>query len=312
MSVISMRKLLENGVHFGHQTRRWNPKMKSNIYAQRNGVHIINLENTLTQVDDAYAAIKAIAEKGGKVLFVGTKKQAQQTIEEEALRSGSFFVNQRWLGGLLTNYRTIQKRVKRLVEIEEMESSGLIEVYTKKEQAQYRKEKARLENFLGGIKEMKKLPNAVFVVDPKEEHNAVAEAKKLGIPVFAMVDTNCDPEEVDYAIASNDDAIRSVKLIITLMADAIVEAKGGLLSVAHSNDGEEADVTMADVIINVEEQIAENERRRRQRNEEKRRRFENRKNFKNNGGGQRNFQRRENPQTEENRPVASQNATEAK
>ncbi len=297
MSVISMRKLLENGVHFGHQTRRWNPKMKANIYAQRNGVHIINLENTLVQVEDAYAAIKAIAEKGGKVLFVGTKKQAQATIEEEALRSGSFFVNQRWLGGLLTNYRTIQKRVKRLVEIEEMESSGLIEVYTKKEQAQYRKEKARLENFLGGIKEMKKLPQAVFVVDPKEEHNAVAEAKKLGIPVFAMVDTNCDPEEVDFAIASNDDAIRSVKLIVTLMADAIVEAKGGLLSVAHSTDGEEADVTMADVIINVEEQIAENERRRRQRNEEKRRRFENRKNF-NKDGNRRPYVRRDNNNTD--------------
>ena len=290
MSVISMRKLLENGVHFGHQTRRWNPKMKPNIYAQRNGVYIINLEKTQDQIDAAYAELKAIAEKGGKVLFVGTKKQAQTTIVEEALRSGSFFVNQRWLGGLLTNYRTIQKRVKRLVEIEEMESSGLIDVYTKKEQAQYRKEKARLENFLGGIKEMKKLPNAVFVVDPKEEHNAVAEDKKLGIPVFAMVDTNCDPEEVDFPIASNDDAIRSVKLIVTLMADAIVEAKGGLLSVAHASE-EEADVTMADVIVNVEEQIAENEKRRRQRNEEKRRRFENRKN--NNNRSYKPYQKRE-------------------
>ncbi len=313
MSVISMRKLLENGVHFGHQTRRWNPKMKGNIYAQRNGVHIINLENTLDQVEDAYAAIKAISEKGGKVLFVGTKKQAQTTIEEEALRSGSFFVNQRWLGGLLTNYRTIQKRVKRLVEIEEMESSGLIDVYTKKEQAQYRKQKARLENFLGGIKEMKKLPQAIFVVDPKEEHNAVAEAKKLGIPVFAMVDTNCDPEEVDFAIASNDDAIRSVKLIITLMADAIVEAKGGLLSVAHSTDGDQADVTMADVIINVEEQIAENERRRRQRNEEKRRRFENRKNFapNNKDGYRRPYVKRDNATTTTTAAAAAPKATPA-
>ncbi len=281
MSVISMRKLLENGVHFGHQTRRWNPKMKPNIYASRNGVYIINLEKTMEQLEVAYNELKTIAENGGKVLFVGTKKQAQATIQEEALRSGSFYVNQRWLGGLLTNYRTIQKRVKRLVEIEEMESSGLIEVYTKKEQAMYKKEKARLENFLGGIKEMKKLPNAIFVVDPKEEHNAVAEAKKLGIPVFAMVDTNCDPEEVDFPIASNDDAVRSVKLIITLMADAIVEAKGGLLSAAHMVE-EEPDVTMADVIVNVEEQIAENEKRRRARMEEKRRRFENRKgrNFK--------------------------------
>ncbi len=307
MSVISMRKLLENGVHFGHQTRRWNPKMKENIYAARNGVHIINLEKTMEQIDVAYEEIKAIAEKGGKILFVGTKKQAQATIEEEALRSGSFYVSQRWLGGLLTNYRTIQKRVKRLVEIEEMESSGLIEVYTKKEQAQYRKEKARLENFLGGIKAMKKLPNAIFVVDPKEEHNAVAEAKKLGIPVFAMVDTNCDPEEVDFAIASNDDALRSVKLIVTLMADAIVEAKGGLLSVAHSNDEEEGDVTMADVIINVEEQIAENEKRRRARNEEKRRRFENRKNTR----GNRPFTRRENNEVkkEETTEKVAENTT---
>ncbi len=201
MSVVSMKKLLESGVHFGHQTRRWNPKMKPNIYASRNGVYIINLEKTQVQLDDAYTAMKRITEEGGKVLFVGTKKQAQQIVMEEALRSGSFFVNQRWLGGLLTNFRTIQKRVKRLVEIEEMEASGLIEVYPKKEIAQIRKEKARLENFLGGIKEMKKLPNALFVVDPKEEHNAVAEAKKLGIPVFAMVDTNCGAEVVDFPIA---------------------------------------------------------------------------------------------------------------
>ena len=272
MTVVSMKKLLEAGVHFGHQTRRWNPKMKPNIYASRNGVYIINLEKTQEQIEVAYNAMKTIAENGGKVLFVGTKKQAQGVVVEEALRSGSFYVNQRWLGGLLTNYRTIQKRVRRLIEIEEMEANGTLEIYPKKEIAQIRKQKARLENFLGGIKEMKKLPDSVFVVDPKEEHNAVAEAKKLGIPVFAMVDTNCDPEVVDYPIASNDDALRSVKLIITLMADAIVEAKGGLLSVAHDIDENEADVTMKDVIINVEEQIAENERRRRQRNEERRNR----------------------------------------
>lgn len=270
MSVVSMRKLLESGVHFGHQTRRWNPKMKANIYASRNGVHIINLEKTQEQLEVAYAAMKAITDEGGKVLFVGTKKQAAQIVAEEALRSGSFFVNQRWLGGLLTNFRTIQKRVKRLVEIEEMEASGLIDVYPKKEQAQIRKQKARLENFLGGIKEMKKLPNAIFVVDPKEEHNAVAEAKKLGIPVFAMVDTNCDPSVVDYPIAANDDAVRAVKLIISCMADSIVESKGGLLSVAGQVNADEADVTMADVIVNVEEQIRENDRRRRQRNEERR------------------------------------------
>lgn len=308
MPVVSMRKLLEAGVHFGHQTRRWNPKMKPNIYASRNGVYIINLEKTMEQVETAYAAMKDIAEKGGKVLFVGTKKQATAVVMEEALRSGSFFVNQRWLGGLLTNFRTIQKRVRRLIEIEEMEASGVIDVYPKKEIAQIRKQKARLENFLGGIKEMKKLPNAVFVVDPKEEHNAVAEAKKLGIPVFAMVDTNCDPESVDYPIASNDDALRSVKLIVTLMADAIVEAKGGLLSVAHNVDENEADVTMKDVIVNVEEQIAENERRRRQRNEERR----NRRPYDKNRGPRRDgnrppFQRRE---TEENRNEAAANANQ--
>ena len=296
MSIVSMRKLLESGVHFGHQTRRWNPKMKPNIYASRNGIYIINLEKTLVQLEVAYNAMKEIAEKGGKVLFVGTKKQAQAVVVEEALRSGSFFVNQRWLGGLLTNYRTIQKRVKRLVEIEEMEANGTLDLYPKKEIAQVKKQKARLENFLGGIKEMKKLPNAIFVIDPKEEHNAVAEAKKLGIPVFAMVDTNCDPEMVDYPIASNDDAVRSVKLITTLMADAIVEAKGGLLSVAHSVE-EEMDVTMKDVIINVEEQIAENERRRRQRVEERR----NRRPFdrnRNGRGGKAPYQRRENKPAE--------------
>ncbi|MEG0822876.1 MAG: 30S ribosomal protein S2 [Erysipelotrichaceae bacterium] len=292
MSIVSMRKLLEAGVHYGHQTRRWNPKMKPNIYANKNGVYIINLEKTQEQLDTAYAAMKDIAEKGGKVLFVGTKKQAQGIVVEEALRSGSFFVNQRWLGGLLTNFRTIQKRVRRLIEIEEMEASGLIDVYPKKEIAKIKKQKARLENFLGGIKEMKKLPNAVFVVDPKEEHNAVAEAKKLNIPVFAMVDTNCDPEEVDYPIASNDDAIRSVKMIITLMADAIVETKGGILSVAHqSEDGE--DITMKDVIISVEEQIAENDRRRRQRNEERRSRRPFDKNRRPSGRDGKPFQKRE-------------------
>ncbi|MDL2276156.1 30S ribosomal protein S2 [Breznakia sp. OttesenSCG-928-G09] len=308
MAIVSMRQLLEAGVHFGHQTRKWNPKMKPYIYGSRNGVYIINLEKTLKQIDTAYAALKQIAEKGGKVLFVGTKKQAQGTIVEEALRSGSFYVNQRWLGGLLTNYRTIQKRVKRLVEIEEMESSGLIDVYTKKEQAQFRKQKARLENFLGGIKEMKKLPDAVFVIDPREEHNAVAEAKKLGIPVFAMIDTNCDPEEVDYPIASNDDAMRSIKLMVTLMADAIVEAKGGLLSVAHSCDNDtEADVTMADVIINVEEQIAENERKRRQRYEERRARF-NKRNNRRDGGRD---DRRPAPRREENTPKTDEVKKEA-
>ena len=215
MSIVSMKKLLENGVHFGHRTRRWNPKMKPYIYTNRNGVYIVDLNQTIEQIEEAYAKLKEISENGGKVLFVGTKKQAADVIEEQALRSGSFYVNKRWLGGLLTNFRTIQKRVKRLVEIEEMEASGKIEVYTKKEQANLRKEKAKLESSLGGIKEMKKLPDAVFIIDPKEEHNAVAEAKKLGIPVFAMLDTNCDPDDATYPIASNDDAARSIKLVVT-------------------------------------------------------------------------------------------------
>ena len=187
MAVVSMRKMLENGVHFGHQTRKWNPKMKPYIYTAKNGVYIIDLEKTREQLDKAYAEIKKITEDGGKILFVGTKKQAQASILEEALRSGSFYVNQRWLGGTLTNFRTIQKSIKRLLEIEEMEESGTINVYKKKEQAMLLKKKARLYNFLGGIKEMKKLPDALFVVDPLEEHNAVAEAKKLGIPVFALI-----------------------------------------------------------------------------------------------------------------------------
>lgn len=296
MPVVSMKKLLEAGVHYGHQTRRWNPKMKPNIYAQRNNVYIINLEKTQEYLDVAYNAMKAIAEKGGKVLFVGTKKQAQSVVVEEALRSGSFYVNQRWLGGLLTNFRTIQKRVRRLIEIEEMEASETINLYPKKEVAQIKKEKAKLENFLGGIKEMKKRPNAIFVVDPKEDYIAVAEAKKLGIPVFAMVDTNCDPAEVDYPIPANDDAMRAVKLIVTLMADAIVEAKAGVLSVAHSTE-EGEDITMKDVIINVEETIAENDRRRRQRNEERRNRRPNDKSRRPRDG--KPFQKREN-KTEQN------------
>ncbi len=269
MSVVSMKKLLENGVHFGHQTRRWNPKMKPYIYTAKNGVYIINLAITQEKIDVAYAALKAISEKNGKVLFVGTKKQAQQVVMDESLRSGSFYVNQRWLGGILTNFRTIQKRIRRLLEIEEMEANGSINVYPKKEIAQLRKEAFRLENFLGGIKEMKKLPDAVFVVDPTEDHNAVAEARKLNIPVFGIVDTNCDPDAVDYPIPANDDAIRAIKLLIGLSADAIVEAKGGLLTVAHQTE-EGEDITMKDVIINVEQQNEENERRRRQRNEERR------------------------------------------
>ena len=268
--LVSMRKLLENGVHFGHQTRRWDPKCKPFIYTAQNGIYIINLENTLKDVEVAYNKMKEIAENGGKVLFVGTKKQAQQIILDEALRSGSFYINQRWLGGTLTNFRTIQKRIKRLLEIEEMEASGTINVYPKKEIAVIRKEAARLENFLGGIKEMKKLPDAIVVVDPKEEHNAVAEARKLNIPVFGLCDTNCDPALVDYPIPSNDDAIKSIKLMMSLLADAIVETKGGILQDAYQEDENVADITMADVIVNVEKHAEEQEKRRRQKNEERR------------------------------------------
>lgn len=276
MSVVTMRKLLESGVHYGHQTRRWNPKMKPYIYAAKNRIYIIDLNKTQDKLDVAYAAMKEIAEKNGKLLIVGTKKQAQTIVVEEALRSGSFFINQRWLGGTLTNFRTIQKSIRRLVEIEEMEASGSIQVYTKKEIALLLKEKDRLENFLGGIKEMKKLPDAVFVVDPLEDANAVAEARKLGIPVFGIVDTNCDPDTVDFAIPGNDDAIRSIRTIVGAMADAMVEPKGGVLQVAYQDQDQE-DITMEDVIVNVEQQAAENDRRRRQRMDERRKRDDRRR-----------------------------------
>ncbi|MBR0386041.1 MAG: 30S ribosomal protein S2 [Erysipelotrichaceae bacterium] len=269
MSVVTMRKLLESGVHYGHQTRRWDPRMKQNIYAAKNGVHIINLEKTMTAWDSAYEAMKASAEKCGRVLFVGTKKQAQAIVMEEALRSGSFYVTTRWLGGTLTNYRTIQKRIRRLLEIEQMEENGGFENMTKKEVAQVNKEKDKLENFLGGIKEMKKLPDAVFVVDPMEDRIAVLEAQKLRIPVFGIVDTNCNPAIVDYPIPGNDDAVKAIKILTGVMADAIVETKAGELEFAYVKD-EQPEITMEDVIVNVQEVAAENERRRRARYEEKR------------------------------------------
>ncbi|MCI6271713.1 MAG: 30S ribosomal protein S2 [Erysipelotrichaceae bacterium] len=297
MAVVTMRKLLESGVHFGHQTRRWNPKMKPYIYTAKNGNYIIDLEKTIPMIETAYNALKEISENGGKVLFVGTKKQAQTAILEEALRSGSFYVNQRWLGGILTNFRTIQKSIKKLLEIEEMENSGTINLYPKKEIAVLKKKKDRLENFLGGIKEMKKLPDAIFVVDPTEEHNAVAEANKLGIPVFALIDTNADPDNITYPVPSNDDAVHSVSLLVALFADAIVEGKGGVLSYAHQEDDAD-DITMSDVMIKVEEQAAEAEKRRRQKIEERRAAQANRRgNFNN---SERRFIKRDNkPQTEE-------------
>lgn len=275
MSVVTLKQLLESGAHFGHQTRRWNPKMKPFIYASKNGSHIIDLSITKEEIEKAYNKMKEIALNNGKVLFVGTKKQAQTSVLEEALRSGSFFINQRWLGGTLTNFKTIQKSIRRLLEIEKMDEDGSINVYPKKEIVLLRKEATRLENFLGGIKEMKKLPDAVFVVDPTEDYNAIAEAKKLGIPVFGIVDTNCDPEIVDYMIPANDDAIKSIKLIVGLMADAIVEAHEGLLTVAYT-DEEEDDITMDDVIRNVDEQ---NEARRRARQQERRARDERRRQY---------------------------------
>ena len=311
-NIVSMKKMLECGTHYGHQTRRWNPKMRPYIYTSINGVYIVDLNQTLEQLENAYEALRKISEDGGKVLFVGTKKQAAETIEEQALRSGSFYVNQRWLGGLLTNFRTIQKRIKRLIEIEEMEASGKLEVYTKKEQAQIMKEKDKLETSLGGIKEMKKLPDALVIIDPKEEHNAVAEAKKLGIPVFAMLDTNCDPDDADYPIASNDDAKSSVKLITSILADAIVDSKGGVREVAYLETPEE-DVTMDDVIRSVEAQVAENERRRRERNERRRRE---RMEARNRQGGRRPYNGPRNgngPRTprQDNRPAGDRPAPAA-
>ncbi|UFU01053.1 30S ribosomal protein S2 [Radiobacillus kanasensis] len=227
MAVISMKQLLEAGVHFGHQTRRWNPKMKKYIFTERNGIYIIDLQKTVKKVDEAYQYIKDIAADGGTVLFVGTKKQAQESVKEEAIRSGMYFVNQRWLGGTLTNFQTIRKRINRLIEIERMEEDGTFDVLPKKEVVGLLKEKERLVKFLGGIKEMKKLPDALFIIDPRKERIAVAEAHKLNIPIVGIVDTNCDPDEIDYVIPANDDAIRAVKLLTGKMADAILEAKQG-------------------------------------------------------------------------------------
>jgi len=227
VSVITMKQLLEAGVHFGHQTRRWNPKMATYIYMERNGIYIIDLQQTVRKFEDAYNFIKSVAAEGKGVLFVGTKKQAQETIREEANRCGMFYVNQRWLGGMLTNFKTIRKRVLRLKELEKMQADGAMEVLPKKEVARLLNEKERLERFLGGIKDMERLPGAVFVVDPRKEKIAVAEARKLNIPVVAIVDTNCDPDEIDYVIPGNDDAIRAVKLISSRIADAVLEGKQG-------------------------------------------------------------------------------------
>jgi small subunit ribosomal protein S2 len=227
MSVISMKQLLEAGVHFGHQTRRWNPTIKKYIFTERHGIYIIDLQKTVKKVEEAYNFVKELSDNGGKMLFVGTKKQAQDSVKEEAERSGMYYVNQRWLGGTLTNFETIQKRIARLKDIERMAEDGTFEVLPKKEVVGLKKELERLEKFLGGIKDMKGLPDCLFIIDPRKERIAVAEAHKLNIPIVGIVDTNCDPDEIDYVIPANDDAIRAVKLLTAKIADAILESKQG-------------------------------------------------------------------------------------
>ncbi len=241
MTVVSMNYLLEAGVHFGHQTKRWNPKMKEYIFTSRDDIYIIDLKKTAEKIEEAYAALKTIAENGGKVLFVGTRKQASDAIKDEALRSESYYVSERWLGGTLTNFRTIRKRVKRLEEIENMEKNGTFDLLPKKEVIGLKKEYEKLNKVLCGIRDMYKLPSALFIVDPSKEYIAIREARKLGIPVFGIVDTNCDPDDVDYVIPGNDDAIRAVKLITGVMANAIVEAKGGELVDYVSTDDKNKD-----------------------------------------------------------------------
>lgn len=231
MSVVSMKQLLESGVHFGHATRRWNPKMAKYIYTSRNGIYIIDLQKTANEIEKAYQVLLDIVKNEGKVLFVGTKKQAQDAVREEALRSGQFYCNNRWLGGTLTNFKTIKKRIKRLNDLDKMFNEGIIDQIklTKKEIANLANEREKLEKNLGGIKEMKSLPQALFIIDPRKEHNAILEARKLNIPVFGIVDTNCDPDDVDYVIPANDDAIRAVKLVTWVMNNAVIEANGGVV-----------------------------------------------------------------------------------
>ncbi len=239
MSVISMKQLLEAGVHFGHQTRRWDPKMAPYIYTERNGIHIIDLQKTVGMVDEAYKAIFDIVAQGGTILFVGTKKQASETIAEEATRCGMYYVNERWLGGMLTNFRTIRSRIERLKKIEKMAEDGTFDVLPKKEVANLKKEQEKLTRNLGGIKDMERIPDAVFVVDPKKEALCVKEANTLGLTVIGIADTNCDPDQLDYVIPGNDDAIRAVKLIVAKMADAVIEAKQGEEAQAPAEDAAE-------------------------------------------------------------------------
>ena len=254
MAVVAMKQLLEAGVHFGHQTRRWDPKMAEYIFQARNGIHIIDLQKTSKKIDEAYAFLKEQVEEGKTVLFVGTKKQAQECVKEAAEKSGMYYVDQRWLGGMLTNFETIRARVQRLKDLEKMQEDGTFDVLPKKEVILLKKEMAKLERNLGGIKDMEKIPGVIFLVDPKKEHIAVLEAKKLGIPVIGLVDTNCNPEEVDYAIPGNDDAIRAVKLITDVMANAIIEGKQG-----ESFETEEVVEEVSEEPASMEEVVAESE-----------------------------------------------------
>lgn len=240
MSVVSMKQLLEAGVHFGHQTRRWNPKMAEYIFTERNGIYIIDLQKTVKKLEEAYMFVRDLAAEGEEVLFVGTKKQAQESIKEEAARCGMPYVNARWLGGMLTNFVTIKRRIKRLGQLKAMKEDGTFDLLTKKEAAKLDLEIEKLEKYMGGITEMKKQPAAMFIVDPRKERIAVAEAKKLGIPIIAIVDTNCDPDEIDYVIPGNDDAIRAVKLIAGAMADAVIEGRQGMQGAAAEEAQEEA------------------------------------------------------------------------
>ena len=232
MAVVSMKQLLEAGVHFGHQTRRWNPKMAPYIYTERNGIYIIDLQKTVKKLEEAYNFVRETSANGGNVLFVGTKKQAQDAIKEEAARCGGYYVNARWLGGMLTNFRTMRTRIDRLAQLKKMEEDGTFAMLPKKEVIKHQGEIEKLEKYLGGVKEMKKLPAAMFIVDPRKERNAIAEAQKLGIPVVAIVDTNCDPDEIDYVIPGNDDAIRAIRLIAATMANAAIEGRQGEDAVA--------------------------------------------------------------------------------
>lgn len=258
MSVISMKSLLEAGVHFGHQTRRWNPKMSRYIFTERNGIYIIDLQKTVVEIEKAYAFMREVVAQGGEVLFVGTKKQAQESIESEAKRCGMHYINQRWLGGLLTNFETIKKRIDRLHELNRMEADGSINLFPKKEVLKMLAERDKLEKFLGGIKDMERIPDVLYIVDPKKEAIAVKEAQILGIPTIAILDTNCDPDEIDYPIPGNDDAIRAVKLITKTIADAVVEGKDGEINFDDEAEEETAEeVVVEEVVISEEETISE-------------------------------------------------------